>query len=122
MGAVFEVLLLLSPEPALSDAERFPPRTCAASALEFNRAYREHAENSQAFEVRNWWEWHDVLTETDYLYNCWSALAAAQGAEGEDEGTRRAALQRLHELLGDEAYYQGAMPPSVPGWRFWCTN
>jgi hypothetical protein len=27
-------------------------------------------------------------------------------------------LQRLHELLGDEAYYEGRMPPAAPFWRF----
>lgn len=123
MGAVFEVLLLLSPElPPLSDAERFPPRCFATTALEFNRSYRGYVENQQAFDVRSYWDWNDVLSETDYCYNCWSALAAVQGAEGEDETSRRAALVRLRELLGDEAYYQGAMPPSVPVWRFWCMN
>jgi hypothetical protein len=123
VGAVFEVLLLLSPElPPLSDAERFPPRCFATTALEFNRSYRGYVENQQAFDVRSYWDWNDVLNETDYCYNCWSALAAVQGAEGEDERSRRAALVRLRELIGDEAYYQGAMPPTVPVWRFWCTN
>lgn len=119
MGAVFEVLLLLSPAPPLSDAERFPPRRVAAAALEFNRAYRDYLECQQAFEVRSWWDWQDALNETDYVYQCWSALAAVQGAEGEDGASRRAALERLRELLGEEAYYQGAMPPCVPVWRFW---
>ena len=68
MGAVFEVLLLLSPELPLSDVERFPPRCFATNALEFNRAYRGHIENRQAFEVRSYWDWNDVLDETDYLH------------------------------------------------------
>ena len=122
MGAVFEVLFLLSAEVPLSDAERFPPRCFATTALEFNRAYRGNIEIRQAFDVRSYWDWNDVLNETDYLHQCWSALAAVQGAEGEDQATRRAALARLRELIGEEAYYQGAMPPCVPVWRFWRTN
>src|SRR5579859_5543313 len=122
MGGVFEVLLLLCCDPPLSDCERFPPRPTAAAALEFNRAYHEHVECRRTLELHRWWDWQDTLTETDYLYHCWSALSAARGGDGEDEETRRAGLRRLRELLGDEAYYQGAMPPCVPVWRFWSLN
>jgi hypothetical protein len=30
---------------------------------------------------------------------------------------RRLALKRLRELVGDEAYYAGNLPPCVPIWR-----
>jgi hypothetical protein len=122
VGGVFEVLLLLASDPALSDYERFPPRSSATAALEFNRAYREHVVCRQSVELHHWWDWEDTLSETDYLYHCWAALATAQGADGDSEESRRAGLRRLRELLGDEAYYQGAMPPSVPVWRFWSLN
>jgi hypothetical protein len=122
VGGWCEILLFLAPTPALSDCERFPPQAFATAALEFNRAYRDHLEAEQAFEVRRWGDWQDSIWETDYLYHCWSALAAARGTEGRDEDSRRAALVRLRDLIGEEAYFQGAMPPCVPLWRFWIVN
>ncbi len=122
MGCVFEVLLILSPDPSLSDCERFPARACIAPAVEFNRAYRSHLECRQGVEMHRWWYWEEVLTETDYLYHCWTALSAARGDEGQDEESRREGLRRLRVLVGEEAYFQGAMPPCVPVWRFWTMN
>jgi hypothetical protein len=31
---------------------------------------------------------------------------------------RRQALKKLREMIGENAYYYGQMPPSVPVWRF----
>ena len=60
----------------------------------------------------------EVLEETDYQYRCWDNLYMAEGGEGDDEDARRESLRRLHDLLGDEAYYEGRMPPAAPFWRF----
>jgi hypothetical protein len=120
LGGVFEVLLLLSPEPTLADCERFPPAPFACAALEFNRAYHNYIESRQAIGMHHWWYWDEVLTETDYLYHCWDALYTARRSH--DDDVRRGALERLRELIGEEAYFQGTMPPSVPVWRFLKTN
>ena len=31
---------------------------------------------------------------------------------------RRQALKKLKEMIGDQAYYSGSLPPHVPVWRF----
>lgn len=118
MDCVLATLLVFSTDPPLSDRERFPPRAVACQAMEFNRAYRRHVEGRQLLELHHWWYWQEVLRETDYLFHCWDWLHAAQGGEGRDEEYWRRSLRRLRELVGDEAYFQGAMPPPVPVWRF----
>lgn len=118
MEFILASYLILSPDPPLADRDRFPMRELAREAMQFNRAYRRHVENRQAFELHNWWYWQEVLTETDYLYHTWDWLHAAQGGEGRDEVYWRHSLLRLRELLGDEAYFTGVMPPAAPVWRF----
>lgn len=118
MDIILASYLLVCPEPPLTDRDRFPPREIARSALQFNRAYRLHVQGRQMFEQHNWWYWQEVITETDYLFHCWDWLHAAQGGEGRDENYWRASLRRLRELIGDENYSAGVMPPNVPMWRF----
>ena len=118
MDCVLASLLIFSPQPSLMERVRFPPREIACEAMKFNRAYRRHVEERQALELHHWWYWQEVIGETDYLYHCWDWLHAAQGGEGRDEDYWRRSLQRLHELLGDDAYFQGVMPPPAPLWRF----
>lgn len=115
-------LLLTPPEPGLYDRQRFPPREAAFQAIQFNRAYRLHLQNRQMMELHNWWHWQEALNETDYLFHCWDWLHAAQGGEGREETYWRSSLQRLRELIGEDAYNAGTMPPNVPTWRFHYMN
>jgi len=110
--------LLLPCDPPLSDCDRFPPREVACQAIQFNRAYRRSVAARQRWELHHWWYWQEVLDETDWLYRCWDNLYTAEGGEGDDEESRRQSLRRLRELLGDDAYYGGRMPPAAPFWRF----
>ena len=112
------VALLLSADPPLSDRERFPPKEAAKQAMEFNRAYRLHLQSRQCLELHRWWDYQEAITETDYLFHAWDWLNAAQGGEGRGEDYWRLSLSRLKELIGDEAYHAGIMPPNVPMWRF----
>lgn len=109
---------LADPLPPLSDRDRFPPKESARSAMQFNRAYRLHAQTRQSFELHRWWEWQETLSETDRLFHCWDWLHAAQGGEGREEAYWRTSLVRLRQLIGDEAYMAGTMPPPAPVWRF----
>lgn len=118
MDVVLASFLILSTESPLTDRERFPPREIARQAMQFNRAYRQHVLGRQMMELHNWWYWQEVITETDYLYHCWDWLHAAQGGEGRDEHYWNTSLKRLRELIGDDAYHAGVMPPNVPMWRF----
>jgi hypothetical protein len=97
---------------------RFPPKEIASEAMKFNRAYRVHLTARQVYELHNYWEIQEAITETDYLFHCWDWLAAGQGGEGRDESYWRTSFERLKELIGDEAFNAGRMPPNVPYHRF----
>ena len=112
-------LLVLTTPPALADRDRFPPREVARQAMQFNRAYRSHLLHQQAMQLHRWEEWQEAITETDYLFHCWDWLHAVQGGEGRDEAYWLRSLERLKELIGEEAYAAGQMPPNVPLHRFY---
>lgn len=107
----------LSEAPPVSDSLRFPERTTINELLAINRSYRQHIDGRQPGEPSRWWELRSVLQETDNLYHIWDTARDAR-CEYYYVTVRRQALQRLRELLGPQAYYQGNLPPHVPMWRF----
>jgi hypothetical protein len=107
----------LADAPALHDCLRFPDRAAVNDLLAFNRAYRQHIDTRQPMELSRWWELRTALQETDHLYQVWDTVRDAR-CEYYYVTVRRQALKKLRELLGEEAYYAGRMPPYVPLWRF----
>jgi hypothetical protein len=103
--------------PPLADAQRFPDRAIVNELLVFNRAYRSYVELRQPTEMAHLNDLRAVQREVDYLYQVWDAVRDAR-CEYYYVTVRRQALKRLRELLGDEAYYKGDLPPHVPIWRF----
>jgi hypothetical protein len=107
----------LADAPVLSDGLRFPDRAVVSELLAFNRAYRQRVDNCQAVEMVHWWELRETVQETDRLYQVWDTIRDAR-CEYYYVTVRRQALKRLRELIGEEAYYAGNLPPHVPVWRF----
>ncbi len=107
----------LADAPTLNDCMRFPDRATANDMLAFNRAYRQHLGVRQPLELVHWWELRIALQETDHLYQIWD-LARDARCELYYVSVRRQALKKLREMMGEEAYFCGQMPPSVPLWRF----
>jgi hypothetical protein len=107
----------LADAPALSDCLRFPDRDAVNEMLSFNRAYRQHLGLRQPMELSRWWELRTALQETDHLYQVWDNVRDAR-CDYYYVTVRRQALKKLREMIGEEAYYSGHMPPSVPVWRF----
>jgi hypothetical protein len=103
--------------PLLNDSLRFPDRETANAFLALNRAYRQHINVRQPVELLHWYELGTALRETERLYQIWEAVRDAR-CEHYYVTVRRQALQRLRELVGEEAYYHGDLPPCVPLWRF----
>lgn len=103
--------------PMLQDSYRFPDRDIIHDLLSFNRSYRQHLETRMTIETVRWWELHEALQETDRLYYIWDSVREAR-CHHSYITSRRHALKRLRELLGDEAYFAGTMPSHVPIWRF----
>jgi len=107
----------LADAPLLNDCQRFPDRATVNDLLAFNRAYRRHIDVRQPVELARWWELRTVLQETDQLYQVWDTVRDAR-CEYYYVNVRRQALKRLREMLGNDAYYDGELPPYVPVWRF----
>jgi hypothetical protein len=103
--------------PPLSDCRRLPPATAIRQMLAFNAAYRQYLEARRWVRRHEWEELTEILSETDRLREVWQAAAEAV-AEDHIWVCRRQALRRLQELIGDEGYYSGNLPPCVPLWRF----
>jgi hypothetical protein len=124
--ALFAILSLLSettPSESLEVLQyRFPPREVAKEAMNFNRAYRLHLVSRQVYELHNFWDIQDAITETDYLYHCWDWLHAAQKGEGRDEKYWMTSFMELKKRIGEEQFRLGIMPPNVPYNRFSYAN
>jgi hypothetical protein len=107
----------LADAPALQDCQRFPDRSTVSDLLAFNRAYRQHLDVRQPLELPNWWDLREAVQETDRLYQVWDTVRDAR-CEYYYVTVRRQALKKLREMIGDESYFGGTLPPHVPLWRF----
>ena len=107
----------LKDAPRLGDALRFPERAAVNELVQFNRSYRKHLDERQQLEADRADALQAVISETERLYRVWDAVRDAR-CEFYYVTVRRQALKKLRDLLGEEAYLAGAMPPNVPTWRF----
>lgn len=107
----------LADAPLLHDSLRLPDREAVNEMLSFNRAYRQNIDLRQALDLSRWWEHQATLQETEQLYQIWDTVRDAR-CEYYYVTVRRQALKRLRELVGEESYYSGQLPPYVPLWRF----
>lgn len=109
--------LELADAPPASDAHRFPDRSLVNEYLAFNREYRQQLDMRTAGDPARYWQLREALQEADRLYLIWDAVRDAR-CEYYFVTVRRQALKRLREMLGEEAYYGGQLPPYVPLHRF----
>jgi hypothetical protein len=107
----------LADAPPLHDGFRFPERERVNHLLAFNRAYRQHLTIRQPLELVRWWELRAALQETDHLYQIWDTVRDAR-CDYYYVTVRRQALKKLRQLVGEDDYYNGRLPPHVPLWRF----
>jgi hypothetical protein len=107
----------LADAPPLHDCLRFPDPETITELILFNRAYRDSLERRRTAEPVRRDELQAALDETDQLYNVWDQIRTARN-EQYRVPERRAALKRVRQLLGAEAYYTSRLPPHVPLWRF----
>jgi hypothetical protein len=107
----------LKDAPKVGEAYRFPDRKHVNELVRFNRAYRKHLETRQQFEFDRTGLFMEAIQETDQLYQVWDAVRDSR-CDFYYIMVRRQALQRLKEMLGNEAYQMAELPPHVPVWRF----
>jgi hypothetical protein len=107
----------LATAPMIDDASRFPERTTVNELLAFNRRYRQLIDVRKPLELVHGWELRVALQETDRLYQVWDKVRDAR-CPYYYVTVRRQALKRLRELVGEDSYYSGNLPPCVPLWCF----
>jgi hypothetical protein len=107
----------LADAPKLAECHRLPDRHTVNELIKFNRAYRKHLEERQVWELDRADLFHNAIQETDRLHRQWDAIRDAQ-CEFYYVTVRRAALKKLREGIGAEAFVTGQMPQFVPAWRF----
>lgn len=98
--------------PPACDARRWPDRLAVVAALDFNGQYRHHLRTYGKDDAAR----DAALRDAEDLFAVWDALDDAQLNTG--PYSRRYHLARLRDLLGEDAYAAGRMPPAVPVWRF----
>lgn len=107
----------LNDAPRVADSFRFPDRSSVNDLVRFNRAFRKHLDQRHELETDRCEELRTVMKETDRLYQVWDAVRDAR-CEFYYVTVRRQALKKLKEMLGEESYETGTLPPNVPTWRF----
>ena len=103
--------------PMLADAQRLPPEAVAAELVRFNRAYSKHIEARCRHETDRAAALQVVLEETKQLWHVWDAVRDSR-RDCFYVTARRQSLRKLRDLVGEEAYRAGELPPHVPTWRF----
>jgi hypothetical protein len=107
----------LKDAPAIEDAFRFPERTVVNELLAFNRAYRHYVDIRASIIGPRQDQWIAAREEVDYLYQIWDTVRDSR-CEYYYVTVRRQALKKLRDMLGEDNYYRGNLPPYVPIWRF----
>jgi hypothetical protein len=107
----------LGEAPPLHDCMRFPDRALVNDLLAFNRTYRQNIDALQPLDPHHVGDLKEVLAEIDHLYQVWDLVRDAR-CEYYYVTVRRQALKKLRDLVGEEAYLNGSLPPHVPVWRF----
>lgn len=125
---IFLALLLLhppekmpvaEPAPVVDPLPQFPPTALVESAYYFSSAHVQWLEARLPLE-QDRKEWPDFIRQANYCHHRWSALHFARqpwwGGE-ECEGSNYW-IDQLKDLLGEEDFKAGRMPPVAPPWHF----
>ncbi|MBI3618445.1 hypothetical protein HY213_00230 [Candidatus Peregrinibacteria bacterium] len=107
----------LANAPPIEDIVRFPDKKTCERLMGLNRIYRGRIAHLTLLNLAKLNDIQDALKETDGLHKIWN-LAHSLQCTGFSIPFYRRTLKKLRELLGDEAYYAGTMPPALPLWRF----
>lgn len=103
--------------PPLHDHMRFPDRAVIANFLAFNRGYRDFLARGRPLALHRMEQLQEAIRETDRLYAIWDTIRDAR-CDYYYVTVRRQALQRSRDMMGEQNYFTGQLPPHVPLWRF----
>lgn len=103
--------------PRCHDADHFPHRHVTSGLIEFNRSFLKHVEKRRVLETDRYDELTDIIDETNQIYRILDAARDAR-CDYYNVTSRREALQRLRDMIGEEDFRSGKLPIPVPVWRF----
>ncbi|MCS7167085.1 MAG: hypothetical protein RMI91_07880 [Gemmatales bacterium] len=103
----------LADAPFLSDAFLFPQGEIVQQAINFNRACARWFDEHQAHEPHLPPERLSYRHQLDELYRIWDTVREVQ-CQYYMVSVRRMCLKHLRDMLGEEAYRKGQLPPPVP--------
>lgn len=99
--------------PPIHDCMRFTTTAAATEAVVHGRRFREVYGFRQSLEPHKWWQYNEVLCESESASRVWELVRDAAN-ENHHVTTRRSSLASLKFLLGSEDYYAGRLPPPIP--------
>lgn len=100
--------------PRAEEADRFVvTRDAITSLIAMNRQLLAHYEKCE-----NLYPGHyaSAIRDTKLLYRAWDELRDAK-CDYYYVTVRRASLKKLRDLIGEDAWSRGIMPPHVPYWH-----
>lgn len=107
----------LADAPKLWTANRFGvPLNIAEDREKFADCFVLHVHFRLAWDSSDYSAW-ETLAEAKILARCWNNLRTGLSST-HTYPSRRRALARLRDEIGEHNYFQGRMPPCVPVWRF----
>lgn len=117
--------LLSVPSPPGPDLYRFPEYEQCRLAYDISEAYAEWATHQAlcpVYHCHNWQYAAERREDAQRRKDCWEILlnshkmARKQYSLWTPEGyaTMKDMMDSLHQYLGDEMFYQGAMPTPIP--------
>lgn len=104
-------------DPPGSDRHHFPHLHICQENVKFSKQYIQHIEFQQCLYPHLFKEYDKILKDAEWCHRCWSRLEYVQ-MKPWNETSDRCFLGKIREMVGEEAYYGGQMPPHVPIWHF----
>jgi hypothetical protein len=102
--------------PLVEEALRFPKRDVVLDFLICNRAYRAELQLRALLEPARAAHFEIAMHEAEELHHIWVVVADTRWGFL-SVTARRQALQQLRDLVGEQAFYSGELPPYLPVWR-----
>lgn len=103
--------------PRMHELERFPSREIVQEHIHFARQYSWNLEKAAEVDFAFAPYYLATQREIQNSLRYWQTLNSATSSYVYLYG-RRKYLMELKEMLGDEAFYRGELPPHVPYWNF----
>jgi len=113
VGYVRRYWRLLPGAPRIDDRERFPSQAAANRMAQFSAEFRWNIESRVCGDIHRQDMVESVIEVARRREAVWGLVLRVRNPDS-DWASVRGGMARLREILGEEAYYAGRLPPCVP--------